>query len=92
MVGVGDGVKVIVGTGEGVVVSSWICFEGNVEVAGLGWGAGWQADTTRKINRQTRCFIVQLYQEGMMEEQTLFILRWKGFQYFFQDSFTETFH
>lgn len=56
IVGVGDGVKVIVGIGDGVVVSIRTLGAGNVTAGET--GAGWQAVSKIKTNRQMRCFMI----------------------------------
>ena len=77
--GVGDAVKVYVGRGDGVIVSAIACV--GVGVDGKEGGEDWHATTktiktseARRraavwINRQVRCFMLQLYQEEMMEEK-----------------------
>ncbi len=61
MVGVGDGVKVKVGTGEGVIVETTT--DGGGSVGGNKTGAaGWQAaNKTIRINKQTQRFIRSLH-------------------------------
>jgi hypothetical protein len=72
MVGVGDGVNVIVGTGEGVIVSMTICGGGRVG-GSIAEEAGWQdarriktSEAVLWINRQRRCFMDRLYQNNIM--------------------------
>lgn len=59
--GVGEGVRVGVGTGEGVIVLITTLGGGRVPVATGGTRAGWQAARRNKKNRLRRCFMDKLY-------------------------------
>jgi hypothetical protein len=61
-VGVGEGVKVRAGTGEGVIDSVGTADVGTV--AGTDNVEDWQAARLKKNNRQRHCFMAGLYQRS----------------------------